>query len=385
MVEREKSGGDPGTGTGVGAGRKENPASFTRVRDSRGRPIPSLWVRRGRYYARLNVGGSDRRIPLTADNVKDARIELRKAQVDAATSKESTEQGGTVPTVSEFMDRYLAHAELTKRMGTAKLERIHLERFRQGRGSFLLDAIAKPVLLGYRAERLAAGWSRRTCNLAVTVVRNMLKHAVDVGVIQDLPCPSIPSLKHIPKRKRLYSRDEIDRLCATAKAEVRNGRALADYIRLLALSGARRDEGLRLAWSDVDFERGLLIIGSDGLAKNHDSRSVDLHPALCRHLRDMYERRNIDSPWLFPGRQPERHVRTFMEALRSAREKVGDTTFGFHHCRVFFASQCVMAGIDFRTIASWLGHRDGGVLLSKVYARLSDEHKRRAAAKLTLG
>ena len=30
---------------------------------------------------------------MTADNVKDARIELRKAQVDAATSKESTEQG----------------------------------------------------------------------------------------------------------------------------------------------------------------------------------------------------------------------------------------------------------------------------------------------------
>ena len=74
-----------------------------------------------------------------------------------------------------------------------------------------------------------------------------------------------------------------------------------------------------------------------------------------------------------------------MEALRSAREKVRKTPrSGSPPPRVL--RQPVRHGRDdFRTIASWLGHRDGGVLLSKVYARLSDEHKRRAAAKLRLG
>ena len=41
-----------------------------------------------------------------------------------------------------------------------------------------------------------------------------------------------------------------------------------------------------------------------------------------------------------------------------------------------------MAGIDFKTIAEWMGHQDGGVLLCKVYSHLLDSHKREMAAKL---
>jgi integrase len=52
---------------------------------------------------------------------------------------------------------------------------------------------------------------------------------------------------------------------------------------------------------------------------------------------------------------------------------------GFHDFRHFFASQCVMAGIDFMTVAGWLGHSDGGALVGKVYGHLADEHKRRMA------
>jgi site-specific recombinase XerD len=100
----------------------------------------------------------------------------------------------------------------------------------------------------------------------------------------------------------------------------------------------------------------------------------------------MYERSQDKSPWLFPSpRLKGERATNFKQTLRIAKAAAGDEEFGYHHCRVFFASQCVMAGIDFRTIASWLGHRDGGILLSKVYAQLSDEHKRHAAAKLTLG
>jgi hypothetical protein len=43
-----------------------------------------------------------------------------------------------------------------------------------------------------------------------------------------------------------------------------------------------------------------------------------------------------------------------------------------------------MAGIDFLTIATWLGHQDGGVLVGKVYGHLSDGHKERMAANLAI-
>jgi hypothetical protein len=41
--------------------------------------------------------------------------------------------------------------------------------------------------------------------------------------------------------------------------------------------------------------------------------------------------------------------------------------------------------IDFMTIASWLGHKDGGILIGKVYGHLLDEHRQKMAAKLTIG
>jgi hypothetical protein len=46
---------------------------------------------------------------------------------------------------------------------------------------------------------------------------------------------------------------------------------------------------------------------------------------------------------------------------------------------------CVMAGIDFMTIAAWLGHRDGGILVGKVYGHLLDEHRQKAAKLVHFG
>jgi len=45
----------------------------------------------------------------------------------------------------------------------------------------------------------------------------------------------------------------------------------------------------------------------------------------------------------------------------------------------------VMSGIDYMTIAAWVGHRDGGVLIGKVYGHLADSHKKEQAAKLNFG
>jgi hypothetical protein len=42
-----------------------------------------------------------------------------------------------------------------------------------------------------------------------------------------------------------------------------------------------------------------------------------------------------------------------------------------------------MSGIDYLTIARWVGHRDGGILIGRVYGHLNDEHKRKQANRLS--
>jgi hypothetical protein len=44
-----------------------------------------------------------------------------------------------------------------------------------------------------------------------------------------------------------------------------------------------------------------------------------------------------------------------------------------------------MSGIDFMTIARWVGHKDGGILIGNVYGHLSNEHAQAQAARLNFG
>jgi hypothetical protein len=37
------------------------------------------------------------------------------------------------------------------------------------------------------------------------------------------------------------------------------------------------------------------------------------------------------------------------------------------------------------TIARWIGHQDGGILIGKVYGHLSNEHAQRQAKKIDFG
>ena len=167
---------------------------------------------------------------------------------------------------------------------------------------------------------------------------------------------------------------------------LKNAVQFADYIRLMAYTGAREKETLRLTWADVDFDRQQITIGADGLAKNHQHRVVDFHPKLEAHLLEMVSRRAPDSQFLFPSPQRgdvDRHAETFRESLKLARRAANLPRFGFHDCRHFFISYCVMSGIDYMTIARWVGHADGGVLIGKVYGHPSNEHAKQQAQRIS--
>ena len=240
--------------------------------------------------------------------------------------------------------------------------------------------------------------------LDLIAVRNVLKTAVEVGYLRDLP--RFPKVKTPPPSRRpLLEPAEFENLlaaCFKKKANgqplTKNARQLNDFLRFLAFSGAREQEALAVRWSHVDFDRRRVFIGVDGdfiaktvtlgtggLSKNRRSRIVDFNPSLEALLQEMHIRRAPDSAWLFPSPQrgeKDSHAKTFRESLRLVRAAVGMPKIGFHDLRHFFVSFGVMSGIDLTTVASWVGHADGGVLIGKVYGHLLDEHRQRAAQRL---
>ena len=372
--------------------QKKTSDNFQKVLDGRNHPIRGLWQRNKRFYARITVDDpvdgrkSVRRVPLEkAHSVAEAR----KALNELLTKREHHELPALrqSPKFDDYVTAYLDYLNLVvdaKRPATVKKERSTLNLWRAHMGQTRLHHINRAMINAFIAKRQAAGMSGRTVNLDIITLRNVLRRAIDDRWIRTLPTENLRPLKWTTKKRSLVTSDKINQLCEAALEATKNGRQLSDYIKLMAFSGARRNETLRLKWPDIDWEMKQLTVGSDGLAKNRETRVVDFNPSLEIHLKDMFERRAPDSQYLFPS--PQRGPRdipakSFIDSLALAREGSG-LHINFHDCRHHFISMAVMSGIDFMTIARWVGHKDGGILIGKVYGHLSNEHARRQAQRL---
>jgi integrase len=72
------------------------------------------------------------------------------------------------------------------------------------------------------------------------------------------------------------------------------------------------------------------------------------------------------------------HVLRVKEAqgfINSACRKLGIQRITTHALRHLFGTACLEAGVDVRTVAGWLGHKDNGALLLKVYSHIRDQHE----------
>jgi integrase len=351
--------------------------------------VRGLWKRGDKLYMQTRVSGerSARKIPLKSTALEPARAEM--ADIKKQKRAEGLPDTGLRPMFADYARNYLRFQRTAldsgKKPRTIAREGHSLVHWIAAIGNVRLDKITKPMITGFVKSRLEAGRKPRTVNIDVIVLRNVLKEAKDDGLILHLPTEGIRPKKVKTPVRPLLSPAAFEALCKAAAECGKNSAQLVDYLRLLAYSGARRDEALALKWEDVNFERKFLRIGADGSAKNSKARHVDFNAKLGAHLQDMASRRAPDSQWLFPSPQrgkTDRPAKTLKQSFIVAREKASLEGLGFHDARHYFASMAVMSGIDFKTIAEWLGHQDGGMLVGKVYGHLLPEHRQRMAERL---
>lgn len=380
------------------------PATYTKVLDGRKQPVRGLWKRNERFYAQLTFEDSStgkkevRRVPLVEQSTKLPVATVAEAIKALERLKTQREDSALpilkrTPKLTEAVEAYFASLKKlsgAKTAGTIAKEKGALAIWTEAIGHVYVDKITKAMINRVREDRQAAGMSARTVNLDLIALRNALKYCRDNDWLRTLPY--VKPLPSKPKTRPFYSAAEIDQICASACEVSKNGTEFTDYLQLMASSGGRRNETLRLQWPNVSFENEQLTIGADGLSKNHEARHVDFNPKLKALLKEMNGRKAPDTKYLFPSPQrgdKDRSAKTFKETLNAARAHAAEkyenpklAKFGFHDCRHHFISMCVMSGVDFMTIAKWVGHKDGGVLIGKVYGHLADQHKKNMAAKI---
>ena len=179
---------------------------------------------------------------------------------------------------------------------------------------------------------------------------------------------------------------------------------LATFIMLAASSGARRGELLALRWHDLDLgrgrlsiERGIVRVDGDLIeqgTKTHQSRRISLDAGTVAELRAhedrMAERAQAASAVItsesfvfshaVDGSYPW-HPDSTSRAFRNICRQAGVTDIRLHDLRHYVATRLLAAGVDVRTVAGRLGHRNPSTTLN-VYSHFVPETDQEAADAL---
>ena len=148
--------------------------------------------------------------------------------------------------------------------------------------------------------------------------------------------------------------------------------AQADIIRLLLLTGCRRNEIVRLRWAEVRDEMLILVDSKTG------PRNIPLNTQ-ARHILKR-QPRGV-SPFVFPS--PLDPVRPLSENLPlwyRVRQEAGIADVRLHDLRHTFASQAVMNGVPVPVVSRMLGHSNVGMTMR--YAHLGDREIEDAAERI---
>jgi integrase len=161
------------------------------------------------------------------------------------------------------------------------------------------------------------------------------------------------------------------------QADVR-AKPAGDLVELLGYSGMRLDEAVNLTWGDIDWKRKTFTVtGGERLTKNHEARVVPLFPAMSELLeRIQGNEEPVPTDRVIPIKNAKR-------AIITACQKAKLPPFMHHSLRHYFCSNGIEAGIDFKAISGWVGHKDGGYLVAKTYGHLRDAHSFEMAKRMT--
>lgn len=165
-----------------------------------------------------------------------------------------------------------------------------------------------------------------------------------------------------------------------------------DRVRAVAIlgtfmyAGLRKSELLRLAFADVDMERGTIFIqrgkGRGGGKDRMAYVSPELRELLVAFLRER-ERMRVVSPGFFASPRGSAFLSesTLVRTVRAIRRASG-VPFSIHSLRHSFVTLLLRSGVPIHVVQSLAGH--ASLVTTAGYLRCWDDEKRRGVAQLTL-
>ncbi len=282
------------------------------------------------------------------------------------------------PTVGDLAAVYLEEiVEVRLKPASAKV-------YRSVIGKHVLPALGgKPALSVDHAAVSALHHSLAAtpsvANRAVEMLFRIYRAAEERELILEGSNPCRQVSKNRPRRHERFLTDrEFRRLGRVLDEEEKNGGGrmyAAMAIRLLLLTGCRKNEILNLRWGHVDLEAREMRL-EDGKT---GPRRVQLSPAAAEVLARIP--RVEENPYVIPGMQPGSRMSELQRPWMRIRERAGLQDMRLHDCRHSFASRALALGESLPAIGRLLGHSQ--VQTTARYAHLARDTLHESALRVS--
>ncbi|OGV57179.1 MAG: hypothetical protein A2283_20945 [Lentisphaerae bacterium RIFOXYA12_FULL_48_11] len=327
------------------------------------------------YYAILKRGCKQIKRSLKTTDRTLAQRRLSELQDKASRLNQS--QGGRI-LFEELGKRWQESAGTGLKPSSARRLVVAVKGLNKYFGKMMVRGITKAHIEKWAAQRSVKA-AARTFNQERATLSRVFVYAMRDGIVLDNPVEIVKRMK--PSRDQIVipSKEQFKKLIKAIEA-LQAAHEAKKLCELLAYSGCRLGEAVAMCWGDINFERRqFTVTGGEQGTKNHEVRTVPLFPSLEALLLRIRESRGD------MVKQSDRiiHIDNAKTALSSACRDAGLPHFTHHNFRHFFCSNAIEAGVDFKAIAGWLGHKDGGVLVAKTYGHLRDEHSAAMAKRIT--
>lgn len=289
----------------------------------------------------------------------------------------------TSPTIEEFAQDYVRATSVRKKPKTIDLESGLLKRqIIPLIGKMSVRALTKSDV-SKMAHRIASGQTAVTektskrgkavvkggpsvANRSLRLLSSMMSHAVEMGERDDNPVFGVKKFPEKPK-ERYLSVDELEALGKALNEAERAGINLyaVGAIRLLAVSGARKNEILSLKYSYLRPETGIAQLPDSKTGRKPLRLSADAWTIVDALPR-------LDgSDWVFPSLTTDGHLVGLQKIWNAIRIEAGIPDVRLHDLRHTFASFAVNAGHSLYIVGASLGH--ARATTTERYAHLADD------------
>nr|WP_314661328.1 tyrosine-type recombinase/integrase [uncultured Pseudomonas sp.] len=267
-------------------------------------------------------------------------------------------------------DHYLPHAYASKRSANSDDSKFKTHLFAMF-GARPLASITRQEIQRYHDELI----SRRapaTANRHLALLKRCFNLAILWGYIDSNPATGIRMHTENNQSQRFLSIDEARRLWAVLDHD--QNPIAAKAIKLMLVTGVRREEALQARWEHIDYDRQLWHLP---ITKNGRQRFVMLSETALAVLNELP---NQGGGYLFPGSKPGKPLNNARKCFQRALKAAGLTHLRIHDLRHTFASLAINNGATLYEVQHLLGHASNTT--TQRYAHLASDNLRKASARV---